>query len=210
MAGQPPLKRPVAGSIPAWGATPALPHDRLSEQAGSADAIGPREGFRTSGDESRLLDIRALFWRGEHIVVSRSLRRRLGGAAAVAVLLGGFAFAGPAQATSGNTLVKDLTRSVTLTGVLRHLVALQAISDHNGDNRASGSPGFDRSADYVATLMRLAGYRVTRQPFQFNFCEDTGSSFAQNAPTPTTYVDQTDYDVMDCSGNGTATGSLHA
>ena len=132
--------------------------------------------------------------------------RRLGGAAAVAVLLGTFAVAGPAQATSSNNSVKKLTKSVTLAGVLRHLVAFQAIASLNGGNRASGGPGYDRSADYVATLMHLAGYRVTRQSFPFNFCEDTGSSFAQNAPTPTTYVDQVDYDVMDCSGNGTATG----
>jgi Zn-dependent M28 family amino/carboxypeptidase len=138
-------------------------------------------------------------------VVSSRLRR-LCGAAAVAVLLGTFAVAGPAQATSSNNSVKKLTKSVTLAGVLRHLVAFQAIASLNGGNRASGGPGFDRSADYVATLMHLAGYRVTRQSFPFNFCEDTGSSFAQNAPTPTTYVDQEDYDVMDCSGNGTATG----
>jgi Zn-dependent M28 family amino/carboxypeptidase len=141
-------------------------------------------------------------------VVSRSSRRRLGGLAAVAVLLGTFVVAGPAQATSSDNRVKQLTRSVTLAGVLRHLTALQAIAKHSGGTRASGTPGFDRSADYVATLMRLAGYRVTRQPFQFNFCQDTGSSFAQNAPTPTTYVDQVDYDVLDCSGDGTATGAV--
>ncbi|GLI03725.1 aminopeptidase [Phytohabitans aurantiacus] len=139
-------------------------------------------------------------------MVSHSLRRRLGGVAAVAVLLGTFAVVTPAQATSGGNDVRKLTRSVTLAGLLRHLVALQAIATLNGGNRASGGPGYDRSADYVATLMRHAGYTVTRQPFQFNFCEDTGSSFAQNSPTPTTYADQTDYDVLDCSGNGTATG----
>ena len=50
--------------------------------------------------------------------------------------------------------------------------------------------------------MRHAGYQVTRQPFEFNFCDETGSSFAQTAPTPTTYVDGTDYDLMDCSGYG--------
>jgi Zn-dependent M28 family amino/carboxypeptidase len=140
-------------------------------------------------------------------VVSRSIRRRLGGAAAVAVLLSTFVVASPAQASGGND-VKKLTKSVTLAGVLRHLVAFQAIATLNGGNRASGSPGYDRSADYVAKLMKHAGYTVTRQPFQFNFCEDTGSSFAQNSPTPTTYVDQTDYDVLDCSGNGTATGPV--
>ena len=64
--------------------------------------------------------------------------RRLCGAAAVAVLLGTFAVAGPAQATSSNNSVKKLTKSVTLAGVLRHLVAFQAIASLNGGNRASG------------------------------------------------------------------------
>ncbi|WP_374271137.1 M28 family peptidase [Actinoplanes sp. M2I2] len=138
-------------------------------------------------------------------MVSRSLRRRLGGAAAAAVLLGGFVAAGPAQA-SGNGGAKDPAKAVTLAGVLRHLVAFQAIASLNGDTRASGTPGYKRSADYVATLMRAAGYKVTRQPFTFNFCTENGSSFAQTAPTPATYVDQEDYDVLDCSGSGTATG----
>jgi Zn-dependent M28 family amino/carboxypeptidase len=142
-----------------------------------------------------------------HIVVSRSFRRRLVGAAAVAVLLGTVAVAAPAQAASNDDRIKQLTKSVTLAGLLRHITAFQVIASLNDDNRASGSAGYDRSADYVATLMRLAGYNVTRQPFDFNFCEETGEpAFAQTAPTPTTYVDQEDFDVMDCSGSGTATG----
>ncbi|MCO8275084.1 M28 family peptidase [Actinoplanes sp. TRM 88003] len=101
-----------------------------------------------------------------------------------------------------------MPKAVTLAGVLRHLVAFQAIAKISGDTRASGTPGYKRSADYVATLMRAAGYKVTRQPFEFNFCTENGSSFAQTAPTPTTYTDQVDYDVMDCSGSGTATGGI--
>ncbi|WP_433379145.1 M28 family peptidase [Actinoplanes sp. CA-142083] len=137
-------------------------------------------------------------------MVSRFSRKRLGAAAVVAVLIGGLAAAGPAQASSG----KDPAKAVTLAGVMRHLLAFQVIAKLNGDTRASGTPGFGRSADYVAALLKGAGYRVTRQPFPFNFCSDTGSSFAQNTPTPTTYVDQVDYDVLDCSGNGTATGRV--
>ena len=57
-------------------------------------------------------------------------------AAGVAVLLGSFAVAQPAQATGSP--VKDLPRAVTLAGVLRHLVAFQAIAKLNGDPRASG------------------------------------------------------------------------
>ncbi|MCY1137017.1 M28 family peptidase [Actinoplanes sp. Pm04-4] len=140
--------------------------------------------------------------------MSRSTWKRVGAAAAAAVLLGGLVAAGPAQASSGNNSVKDVTKAVTLAGVLRHLVAFQAIAKLSGDTRASGTPGYKRSADYVSTLMRAAGYKVTRQPFTFNFCTENGSSFAQTAPTPTTYVDQTDYDVLDCSGSGTATGTV--
>ncbi|GAA0463288.1 amidohydrolase [Paractinoplanes deccanensis] len=133
------------------------------------------------------------------------MRRRLIGAAAVAVLLGSFALSAPAQA--GGT-IKDLPRAVTLAGLLRHLVAFQAIADRNNDTRASGTPGYDRSADYVATLLKLAGYKVTRQPFDFNYCTDDASTFTQNTPAPTTYVDQEDYDVLDCSAGGTATGAV--
>jgi Zn-dependent M28 family amino/carboxypeptidase len=49
---------------------------------------------------------------------------------------------------------------------------------------------------------------VTRQPFSFTYCEDTGSSFQQLAPTPTTYTAGTDYDVLTCSGDGTASGAV--
>jgi Zn-dependent M28 family amino/carboxypeptidase len=136
------------------------------------------------------------------------VRRRLFGIAAVAALLGAFALSAPAQASGGSLTPKDLARKVTLAGVLRHLVAFQAIANRNGGTRASGTPGFDRSADYVAALLKLSGYKVTRQPFEFNYCTDESSSFTQNAPTPTTYVDQTDYDVLDCSGGGTATGTV--
>ncbi|XVU28803.1 M28 family metallopeptidase [Actinoplanes sp. CA-054009] len=134
------------------------------------------------------------------------MRRRLIGAAAVAVLLGSFALSAPAQA--GGSSIKDLPRAVTLAGVLRHLVAFQVIADRNDDTRASGTPGYDRSADYVAALLKHAGYKITRQPFDFNYCTDDASAFTQNAPTPTTYVDQEDYDVLDCSGGGTATGNV--
>jgi len=140
-------------------------------------------------------------------VVSRSIRR-LCGAAVAAVLLGAFTVAAPAQAHSNDNPVKKLTKDVTLSGVLRHLVAFQGIAAISGGNRASGGSGYDRSADYVAALARHAGYKVTRQPFSFTFCEDTGSSFQQLTPTPTTYVDQTDYDVLTCSGAGTASGAV--
>ena len=35
-------------------------------------------------------------------------------------------------------------------GAFRHLQALQDIAAANGGNRAAGTPGYDRSAEYVA------------------------------------------------------------
>jgi Zn-dependent M28 family amino/carboxypeptidase len=138
---------------------------------------------------------------------------RLLAAAAVMVLVGSITAANPASAgrskpDPGNNTPQKLTRAVTLPGLLRHLGAFQFIADTNGDNRGSGLPGYDRSADYVAWTMRLAGYRVTRQPFDFVYCDETGSSFAQTAPTPTTYVDGTDYDLSECSGSGDVTAEV--
>ncbi|MGH8826099.1 MAG: M28 family peptidase, partial [Jiangellaceae bacterium] len=118
------------------------------------------------------------------------------------------ALAGPAQAAPNNNSVDKLTKAVTLEGLLEHADALQAIADANGGTRASGTPGFDASADYVAGLLEDAGYDVTRQPFDFAFFEEFGSSFEQVAPVPTIYVDQTDYDLMDYSGSGDVTAEV--
>jgi Zn-dependent M28 family amino/carboxypeptidase len=53
-----------------------------------------------------------------------------------------------------------------------HVEAFQAIADANGGNRAAGTPGYDRSADYVADRLRRAGYEVRFEEFTFPFFED--------------------------------------
>jgi Zn-dependent M28 family amino/carboxypeptidase len=118
----------------------------------------------------------------------------------------------PAQAAPpppvNNTPAK-LTKAVTLPGVLSHLAALQVIAARNNGTRASGTPGFDRSADYVAARLKQAGYQVTRQNFEFPYFQNLGpSNFAQTAPTATQYTLDTDYSVLDFSGSGTATGAV--
>jgi Zn-dependent M28 family amino/carboxypeptidase len=147
----------------------------------------------------------------------RKAARRIAAASVAMVLVGSFAAASPASAgrtkpkpQPGNSTADKLTRAVTLPGLLRHLGAFQFIGDTNGDNRASGGPGYDRSADYVAWTMKLAGYKVTRQPFDFTFCEDTGpSAFDRTAPAPpVTYVDGTDYLTMSCTGSGNPTAAV--
>ncbi len=57
-------------------------------------------------------------------------------------------------------------------GAFRHLRALQDIAIANGGNRAAGTPGYDRSAEYVAERLKDAGYTVRFEEFEFPFFED--------------------------------------
>ncbi|WP_169509079.1 M28 family metallopeptidase [Actinopolyspora mortivallis] len=55
----------------------------------------------------------------------------------------------------------------TVNDVNRHLVAFQRIADRNGGTRASGTPGYRESVDYVANSLRRAGFRVSTPEFDF-------------------------------------------
>src|SRR5262245_19199993 len=57
-------------------------------------------------------------------------------------------------------------------GAFRHLQALQEIAAANGGNRAAGTVGYDRSAQYVAERLRQAGYTVRFEEFEFPFFEE--------------------------------------
>ena len=56
-------------------------------------------------------------------------------------------------------------------GAFRHLRALQDIASVSGGNRAAGTPGYDRSAEYVAERLKEAGYVVQLEEFEFPFFE---------------------------------------
>jgi hypothetical protein len=58
-----------------------------------------------------------------------------------------------------------LVGAVTGDGVYRHLQELQRIADGNGGTRALATPGYDASVDYVAGVLRGAGYRVETPEF---------------------------------------------
>ncbi len=47
-----------------------------------------------------------------------------------------------------------------------HLQALERIADANGGNRAAGTPGYDASVDYVAGVLRQAGFDVQTPTFE--------------------------------------------
>src|SRR5438270_86133 len=75
----------------------------------------------------------------------------------------------------------------------------QAIADANPGpdahpSRNSGEPGYKASADYVASVMKAAGYDVTLQPYTFEYYAYKGTpSFSEVSPTAHDYVLLTDW-----------------
>jgi Zn-dependent M28 family amino/carboxypeptidase len=65
----------------------------------------------------------------------------------------------------GPKLARQLVKNVGITGMNRHLVALQRFADRTGGTRASGTEGHVQSAEYIATKLEDAGFVVSRQEF---------------------------------------------
>lgn len=104
-----------------------------------------------------------------------------------------------------NNTYEKLLQCVDADGVLEHLEAFQAIADANGGTRASATPGYDASADYVAGVLEDAGYIVTRQVFDFPFFEETQpAELEQLTPVAATYETGT----FEYSGGGTVEGQV--
>jgi Zn-dependent M28 family amino/carboxypeptidase len=97
-------------------------------------------------------------------------------------------------------------------GAFRHLQVLQDIASVSGGNRAAGTPGYDRSAEYVAERLKEAGYVVRLEEFEFPFFEErappvlvTSTPGGANAPASTGAV-RTFFN----SGSSNVTGPLRS
>ena len=128
---------------------------------------------------------------------------------------GGLVAGPPAQAADdprcqrNNNSVAKLMECVTLDGVMEHQKEFQRIADANGGTRASGTPGYDASVEYVAERMRRAGYKVTIQEFEFNAFSEVGDSVLQQvAPGDVTYTEGTDFSATDHSEPGDVTAAV--
>lgn len=103
----------------------------------------------------------------------------------------------------------ELRDAVTPEAIMEHLEALQDIADANGGTRASGTPGYDESLEYVQAQLEAAGYQTTVQPFLFNTFEELAPpEFEQTSPNPTVYAEVDDFFTMEYSGSGDVTGAL--
>jgi Zn-dependent M28 family amino/carboxypeptidase len=130
-----------------------------------------------------------------------------------ATVLPGQVFPADAHGSGGscdrrtNDSYDKLLECMTLKGVREHQAALQGIADANDDpfypgTRSAGTKGYSDSVDYVAGLMRGAGYRVTLDPVEFEF--NFPAVLRQTAPVAADYATG----VFTASGDGTVEGTV--
>ncbi len=106
--------------------------------------------------------------------------------AAIAVAAaGGLALttlAAPAYADNPNNS-KKMQRAVKVEAVHDHLEAFQDIADANNGTRASGTSGYEASAEYIENKLQQAGYDTERQYFDFTYEETLAESLTELSPT---------------------------
>jgi hypothetical protein len=129
---------------------------------------------------------------------------------------------GPVAATSAlattsdqcNTQVNDtpskLLPCIRTDDLWNHMKAFQAIADANPGpdgmpSRNSGEPGYKASADYVAKVMKEAGYNVTIQTYKFFYFAFTAiPTFREISPTAHDFTVSTEWNPGQSRGNVTA------
>ncbi|MTH70082.1 M20/M25/M40 family metallo-hydrolase [Agromyces bracchium] len=113
-----------------------------------------------------------------------------------------------AAVPTNTTALQD---AVTSDGIMAHLEELQAIADANGGTRASGTPGYGASIDYIESVLDAAGYITTRQDFRFNsFTELSEPEMDRVSPDTEVYVPFVDFVTAEYSGSGDVTAPLEA
>jgi Zn-dependent M28 family amino/carboxypeptidase len=112
--------------------------------------------------------------------------------------------AGGGASDAGTTPIADrLAAAVTAEGLRPHLSALQRIATENGGTRATGTPGYDASVDYVVATLRKAGYEPRLHRFTFTDSHEISSPrLARVSPDATTYSEGEDFVPLRYSGSG--------
>jgi hypothetical protein len=139
----------------------------------------------------------------------RALALGAGGLLIAAVLPATAAQAGGGHGCEhrNNNSYDKLLDCVTLDGVRAHQEALQKIADNSTDpvypgTRAAGTLGYADSVDYVAGVLRDAGYEVTLDPVEITF--QFPATLNQLTPLEAAY----ETGVFTGSGSGAVTGQV--
>ena len=122
-----------------------------------------------------------------------------------ALVVGSLTVPVSATAAVDDINTQKLRDAVTVNGILNHERALQRIANKNDGNRAAGTAGFEASAAYVKGQLEKAGYKVTEQPFDFEYYQEvTPATLSQLSPSATDYETAT----FTYSGSGDVTGQI--
>jgi hypothetical protein len=109
-----------------------------------------------------------------------------------------------------NNTPQKLVDCVTKDDLWAHMVKFQQIADANPGadghpSRNSGEPGYKASADYVADVMRAAGYNVTLQEYKFHYFSFVGDPVMREvSPTPHSFGVGTEFNTATVNGSTTA------
>ena len=113
-------------------------------------------------------------------------------------------------ATQVNDTPSKLLPCIRKDDLWEHMQKFQAIADANPGpdghpSRNSGEPGYRASVDYVASVMKAAGYDVTIQPYSFTYYAYRGTPALQEvSPTAHDYVLGTEWGPGKSTGTATA------
>jgi hypothetical protein len=109
-----------------------------------------------------------------------------------------------------NNTPQKLVDCVTQDDLWAHMVKFQQIADANPGadghpSRNSGEPGYKASADYVADVMRAAGYDVRLQEYRFHYFSFVGDPvLREESPTPQSFGLGTEFNPAAVAGTATA------
>jgi len=109
-----------------------------------------------------------------------------------------------------NDTPQKLIPCIKTDDLWNHMKALQQIADDNPSpadghpSRNSGEPGYKASADYVAGVMKKAGYDVTIQPYKFTYyAYQEPPTFSEVSPTAHTYALSSEWNPGQSTGTAT-------
>jgi Zn-dependent M28 family amino/carboxypeptidase len=115
---------------------------------------------------------------------------------------GGEERTGAAPASAGST-AQAIAKAVTQQGLRADLAELQRIADENGGTRASGTPGYEASVEYVVGELRKAGYQPHLQQFRYTDVRALERpELERTAPKPTAYTYGDEFVSLRYSGSG--------
>ncbi|HET7236677.1 MAG TPA: M20/M25/M40 family metallo-hydrolase [Actinomycetota bacterium] len=104
---------------------------------------------------------------------------------------------------------EELRDAVTPEAIEDHLEAFDLIGSSNGGTRASGTPGYADSVEYVVETLEAAGYVPAVQTFTYEQWSETAPPlFAQLSPNAVVYADGVDFATMEYSDSGLVAGGM--